>query len=118
MARRSANAEVQDNGSDWLDELEEVQVQETAPDSRLVERLLKSEEARLTGSEAIGYRFTVPNKEVAKSRIAEIRKAGGPQYANCGVGIRETENEDGSVTILFKARKRRTARGGGEDTSE
>lgn len=95
---------------DWLGGIEEVSTaSEVAPDARLIAMLRKSEAARVAGEDVPGYRFTVANKEVAKSRIAEIRRAGGVKYANCGVGIKAEDNKDGSVTILFKARKRRTS---------
>lgn len=100
-------------------EIEEVAlVEENAPDERLVAMLKKSEAARVAGADAVGYRLVVANGEVAKSRIAEIRKAGGVKYAACGVGITTTVTADNRVEILFKARKRRGSDKADENTGE
>jgi hypothetical protein len=117
MARTSrnetdTNAQVEDTTPEaqedpWA-EIETVSLaEENAPDARLVERLKLSDAARKEGKDAIGYRIVVANGEVAKSRIAEIRRAGGVNYANCGVGISQKNLGDGKVEVVFKARKRR-----------
>lgn len=96
--------------TDELDAIEEISYPSAAapaPDARLVDRLRLSEKARTESGTATGFSFKVNGEAALKTRIKELRTAGGPDYANCGVGIKTQENGDGTYTIYFKARQRR-----------
>lgn len=112
MARSRSTEDIDTNASavDELDAIEEISYPSTsapAPDSRLVDRLRASEEARVSTGTPTGYSFKVNGEASLKTRVKELRTAGGPEYANCGVGIKVDDNGDGTFTIYFKARKRR-----------